>query len=123
VAESALEPPTINLGVIQRNGQVWTDVANAHAPMDLSHAYIEQLASIFGMDIEKEAFKGAWHVRTNGRAPRITELSDKLGLWGVGHRAVHRRNAAEAGGGLASQHLFQSTFCRRFLGFLGGSVQ
>jgi hypothetical protein len=78
------EPPSgrsVNLGVIQRNGQVWTDVANAHAPLDLSHAYIGELASIFGMDVEKEAFKGAWHVRTKGRAPRITELSDKLDLW------------------------------------------
>ncbi len=78
------EPPmgkSINLGTIQRNGQVWTDAVNARAPHDLSHTYIEELASTFGMDVEKEAFKGAWHVRTKGHAPRISEIADKLDLW------------------------------------------
>lgn len=78
------EPPTgrpINLGVIQRNGQVWTDAVNAQAPQDLAHAYIEELGSAFGMEVEKEAFKGAWHVRAKGHAPRIAEIADKLELW------------------------------------------
>jgi hypothetical protein len=79
------EPPSgrsINLGYIQRSGQVWTDQVSAHAPNDLAHAYIESLANALHMSIEKEAFKnGFWHVRTNGRAPRITEIADKLDLW------------------------------------------
>jgi hypothetical protein len=78
------EPPVgkpINLGTIQRNGQVWTDAVNAHAPHDLSHRYVEELASAFGMEIEKEAFKGAWHVRTLNHAPRIQDIADKLDLW------------------------------------------
>lgn len=78
------EPPSgrsVNLGVIQRNGQVWTDAVNAQAPEDLAHAYVAELAFAFGMEIEKEAFKGAWHVRTKGHAPRITDIADKLDLW------------------------------------------
>jgi len=80
------EPPAgrpINLGTIQRNGQIWTDAVNAQAPQDLAHAYIEQLAAAFGMEIEKEAFKGSWHVRTKGHAPRIVEVADKLEAWTV----------------------------------------
>jgi hypothetical protein len=78
------EPPVgkpINLGTIQRNGQVWTDAVNAHAPHNISHRYVEELASAFGMEIEKEAFKGAWHVRTQNHAPRIQDIADKLDLW------------------------------------------
>jgi hypothetical protein len=78
------EPPSgrpINLGTIHRNGQVWTDAVNAHAPHDLSHQYVEELAKAFGMDVEKEAFKGAWHVRDNGHAPRIGDIANQLDAW------------------------------------------
>jgi hypothetical protein len=96
------EPPsgqTINLGLIQRNGQVWTDVVNSRAPQDLARAYIEELASEFGMRVEKEAFKGTWHVRNQDRAPRIGEIADKLDHWvvaidhlvaAVRHRLAHQ---------------------------------
>ncbi len=33
------------------------------------------------MDLEKQAFHGAWHVRTHGRAPRIAEIAGKLDAW------------------------------------------
>jgi hypothetical protein len=78
------DPPTgrtINLGYIQRNGEVWTSDVHAHAPRELSHTYIEELARAWGMDVEKVAFGGAWHVRVNGRAPRITLIADKLDRW------------------------------------------
>jgi hypothetical protein len=61
--------PPINLGVIQRNGQIWTETVNAHAPPDIAHRYIQELASAFSMQVEKEAFKGAWQVRDNNHAP------------------------------------------------------
>src|SRR5882672_4323059 len=35
--------PPINLGVIQRNGQIWTETVNAHAPPDIAHRYIQEL--------------------------------------------------------------------------------
>jgi hypothetical protein len=49
--------PPINLGVIQRNGQIWTETVNAHAPPDIAHRYIQELASAFSMQVDKEAFK------------------------------------------------------------------
>src|SRR5258708_37940795 len=73
--------PPINLGVIQRNGQIWTETVNAHAPPDIAHRYIQELAAAFSMQGEKEAFKGAWQVRDNNRAPRIEDAADKLDLW------------------------------------------
>jgi hypothetical protein len=33
------------------------------------------------MQVEKEAFKGAWQVRDNNHAPRIEDVADKLDLW------------------------------------------
>jgi hypothetical protein len=73
--------PPINLGVIQRNGQIWTETVNAHAPPDIAHRYIQELAAAFSMQVEKEAFKGAWQVRDNNHAPRIEDVADKLDLW------------------------------------------
>ena len=40
-----------------------------------------ELASAFSMQVEKEAFKGAWQVRDNNHAPRIEDVADKLDLW------------------------------------------
>ena len=71
----------INFGVIDRNGLIWTETANAHAPLDIVHRYIRELASAFGMQVNKEGFKGAWQVRDNNHAPRIEDVADKLDLW------------------------------------------
>ena len=73
--------PPINFGVVQRNGQIWTETVNAHAPPDIAHRYIAELASAFSMQVDKEAFKGAWQVRDNNQAPRIEDVADKLDLW------------------------------------------
>ena len=73
--------PTINLGVIDRNGQIWTETVNAQAPRDIGHRYIKELASAFGMQVEKRGFEGAWQVRDNDHAPRIEDVADKLDLW------------------------------------------
>jgi hypothetical protein len=54
---------------------------NAHAPPDIAHRYIQELAAAFSMQVEKEAFKGAWQVRDNNHAPRIEDVADKLDLW------------------------------------------
>src|SRR5260370_42552424 len=50
--------PPINLGVIQRNGQIWTETVNAHAPPAIAHRYIQEPAAACGMQAEKEALKG-----------------------------------------------------------------
>jgi hypothetical protein len=79
------DPPsgrTVNLGVVHRDGQVWTDAVNARAPADLAHKYNEELAAAFGVELDKTSFaNGAWHLRRQGKAPRITEISDKLDCW------------------------------------------
>ncbi len=75
------EGRTINLGYISRNGEVWTDVANSGAPIALSHRYIEDLAALWGLDVEREKLAPNWHVRLNGKAPRIESLLDKLEDW------------------------------------------
>jgi hypothetical protein len=89
--------PPINLGVIQRNGQIWTETVNAHAPPDIAHRYIQELASAFSMQVEKEAFKGAWQVRDNNHAPRIEDVADKLDLWitAIEHFIVRMKKVAE----------------------------
>ena len=76
--------------MIERNGQIWTETVNAHAPRNIAHRYIQELASAFSMQVEKEAFKGAWQVRDNDRAPRIEDVADKLDLVDFGYRALHR---------------------------------
>ena len=54
---------------------------HAHAPPDVAHRYIEELAAAFSMRAEKKAFKGAWQVRDSDHAPRIEDVADKLDLW------------------------------------------
>ena len=71
----------INFGVIDLHGLIWTETANAHAPLDIVHRYIRELASAFGMQVNKEGVKGAWQVRDKDHAPRIADVADKLHLW------------------------------------------
>jgi hypothetical protein len=71
----------INLGTIHRDGQIWTDAVNIRPPAELSHRYIEDLAQAFGMNVEKKALNGAWHVRTLKRLPKIWEIADKFDAW------------------------------------------
>jgi hypothetical protein len=73
----------VNLGYITRQGQVWTDVATTSLPdaKDLAHAYVEDLADAFGMEVDKTAFGDAWSIRSGGHAPRIDQIADKLDLW------------------------------------------
>lgn len=77
------DPPSgksVNLGYIQRNGQLWTTVSGS-APTDLSRLYNEELAAALGTAVEKERFGGNWHLRVGDHAPRIEALADKLDRW------------------------------------------
>lgn len=78
------EPPAgrpITLGTIHRNGSVWTDGVSAKAPLDLAHAYLEDLAKAFGMEVEKHSMGGIWYVKSKGHAPKIAALADRLPFW------------------------------------------
>jgi hypothetical protein len=85
---------SINFGVVQRDGQIWTETVNAHAPPDIAHRYLKELAAAFGMQVER---KGAWQVRDNNRAPRIEDVADKLDLWitAMRHLIVSMKKTAE----------------------------
>jgi len=78
------EQPTgrpITLGTIHRNGSVWTDGVNAKASLDLAHAYLDDLAKVLGMEVEKHSMGGVWYVKSKGHAPKIATVTDKLPLW------------------------------------------
>lgn len=62
----------INLGYIQKNGQLWTNgVANA-VPPDIARAYLERLAGIIGGSVAAAAEP---YVSANGKsAPRIEQF-------------------------------------------------
>lgn len=60
----------INLGYINRDGQVWTDVANFNVSHALSHAYVTDLAAAWAGKVDTTSFGDNWHVRKDGKAPR-----------------------------------------------------
>jgi hypothetical protein len=72
---------TYNLGIIQRDGQVWTDTAGATPPLDLSHRYIEELAAAIGGGVERSKLGGKWYVTIDGKPPRIEQIMDRLDAW------------------------------------------
>ena len=81
---------TYNLGIVQRDGMVWTDTAGNTPPLDLSHRYIEELASALGGRVEK-AKNGKWYVTIGGGAPKIEHVMDRFGAWvGVARDHVER---------------------------------
>jgi hypothetical protein len=94
------DPPSgkpVNLGYIQRDGQVWTEAANWNVPAELSRRYIEDLAGVWGAEVERERLGGNWHVRVNGRAPRIEALLGKLDAWfGAAERFIESLRAEAA---------------------------
>lgn len=78
------EPPSgkpANLGYIQLDGHVWTDAVNRTTPHDLSHRYIEELAEALGSEVDRTSLGENWHVRINGKPPRIEQIADRLNAW------------------------------------------
>lgn len=71
----------VNLGYITRAGQIWTDHVNTSIPIELAHAYNEQLAAALDLEVEREAFRGSWHIRRAGKAPNLTQIAEKLDAW------------------------------------------
>ena len=72
-----------NLGIIQRDGQVWTSESVGVLGEPLSREYNEALASALGGRPEPMPHGAItkWQVRFDGKIPRIEELTDKLGAW------------------------------------------
>lgn len=72
---------SINVGYIETAGFVWTDTANWTAPLELSHAYVEDLAERWHAQVNRTSRKENWFITFNGKAPRILDVADKLDEW------------------------------------------
>jgi hypothetical protein len=75
------DPPKgkpITLGYIQRNGAVWTDTVHLNAPIDLSQAYVSDLAQAWGCTVDRESIGQNWQVRTAGSPPKIETIASRL---------------------------------------------
>jgi hypothetical protein len=75
-----------NLGTIQTNGKVWTEMINIPAEaaglLKLSHGYLEQLATaIAGADVKQHIRPHSWFVRKNGTYVTIDELLKSEDAW------------------------------------------
>lgn len=76
------DPPegrTINLGYLDRNGQLWSEPVNSNAvPQEIAQSYNEELASALKADVNCNAANGHSYIQRSGRAPRIADIADSL---------------------------------------------
>ncbi len=85
---SAPDGRTVNLGIIQRDGQVWTNEAGMASTEDFGRRYNEALASAWGGTVDPMTW-GAhtkWQVRLGGKTPRIESIASRLDAWAEIHR-------------------------------------
>lgn len=75
------EGKSVNLGYIDRKGQIWTDALSASVPPSLRGQYIRALAAALGVDFETDPSGVAKNIRVGAHAPRIEDVGDKLDLW------------------------------------------
>lgn len=78
------DPPSgrsLNLGYIQKNGQVWSLSNIGSLPAEIGQAYIEELAQAMKLTINKETSMGWYLARSDGKTPRIAEIADRLADW------------------------------------------
>jgi hypothetical protein len=70
---------TVNLGYIQKDGAIWTSVANAGkiVPIEISHACNEELAAALGVELNRQH----WSIWGRGRSLRISDIADRLDAW------------------------------------------
>ncbi|NTV15121.1 MAG: hypothetical protein HGA96_14520 [Desulfobulbaceae bacterium] len=73
---------TLNLGTIQRDGQVYTDTSNNPALQPIGDEYNEALASAWGGILDPPAIGRVMrYVRVNGKIPRIEQIADRFESW------------------------------------------
>jgi hypothetical protein len=73
----------VNLGIIQRDGQVWTSEAGMGSTEDFGRRYNEALASAWDGTVDPMPW-GAhtkWQVRLGGRIPRVESIASRLDAW------------------------------------------
>lgn len=71
----------VNLGFIQRNGQLWTETVGSAVSDELAHDYNRDLAQAFGLTVAR--FKGSnhWYLVQYGKTPRIQNVVERLDQW------------------------------------------
>lgn len=70
---------TVNLGYVQKDGAIWTSVSNSSkiVPVEISHAYNEELAAALGVELNRQH----WSIWGHGRSLRISDVADRLDAW------------------------------------------
>ena len=73
----------VNLGYVDRRGQLWTDPAAWFVPPELARAYVEDVAQVFGCSVSSAPDGTTWNLRSRetSKAPRISEFIDRLSDW------------------------------------------
>lgn len=76
------DPPegrSVNLGYLDRNGQLWTEPAYSNGvPKEIAELYNKEIASALNADVYRNATTGRSYLQRNGRAPRIADIADHL---------------------------------------------
>lgn len=91
---------SVNLGSIYRDGLVWTEAVNSTVPIELAHRYNEELAAVMGMEVEKTKLGDNWHIRRNGKIPKIENVMERFDDWvAVIERLINdvRKNLSQGG--------------------------
>ena len=71
----------INLGMFHPGGKISTRAVNWFVPRDIGHVYIEELASAWGLDVNRSHDRDWYVMGSDGRPPKIFEIRDRLPLW------------------------------------------
>ncbi|MFL5359319.1 hypothetical protein [Archangium sp.] len=80
----------MNLGIIQRDGQVWTSEAGMGSTEDFGRRYSEALASTWGGTVDSMSWGShtKWQVRLGGKTPRVESIANRLDAWA---EVLHRQ--------------------------------
>ena len=74
----------VNLGIVMRSGEIWTDATSWTVDRDLAEDYNQRLAQLFGGKVRHGTTKKAprlWVARQDGTPFRIDDVADRLSAW------------------------------------------
>jgi hypothetical protein len=72
---------SVNLGYIDRRGQIWTDGIGNALPPSLRDQYIRDVAAALGVEVQTDMTGKAKTIRAGDHAPKLTEVGNKLQFW------------------------------------------
>ena len=74
----------VNLGIVTRSGEIWTDATSWTVDRDLAVDYNRRLAQLFGGKVRYGTTKKVprlWVARPDGTPFRIEDVADRLSAW------------------------------------------